>query len=81
MALFRSRLFAGALFVGALFGASDVSPPITPVTPPVVIGGGGGGIFSIFDTPQTVYIDDTTRRQSNAILAIVAAVIGSGVLD
>lgn len=75
MALFRSRLFAGALFVGALFGASD-----TPVTPPAS-SSKSGKIFSIFDTPPTVYIDDTVRRQNNAILVIAAAVIGSGVLD
>lgn len=80
MALFRSRLFAGALYVGALFGASDVP---TPVVPPAFTGSGGGGvgIYNIFNNIPAPVEDHTIRLQNNVILAIAAAVIGSGVLD
>lgn len=39
MALFRSRLLAGAIFAGALFGTSQVTAPPEPIS----TSGGGGG--------------------------------------
>jgi hypothetical protein len=76
MALLRTRLFAGALFVGALFGASDAPEP-------VVFRGKAGsvGIYNIFNSVQAPVEDPAIRLQNNVLLAVAAAVIGSGVLD
>lgn len=60
MALFRSRLLAGALFAGALFGASQVTAPPEPIST-----SGGGGYASSWHSGKFDRLQKQEKQRRN----------------